>query len=247
MQTEAVKQIGEFVEKVQIVEKGIEDKIQNLSPSVVRDLEQSYELESDEALAACDRANIQVLVDKAREFTEKHLFYQLNQATEAALAEIKAFHNLHRSKGHSLPSTVFDDFRSFLEKHEASLADLRAGVEALEEITQYSDFSKTNSLAKWADGLERFGDALEDNLPFFDFDTLEALEPLLYEVIQQTRKKSSNLKTRENKRERFRIRIRNAAGFLARLIESLREESEAEDQEIMAAISTANHPAFFEG
>jgi hypothetical protein len=247
VKTEAVKQIGEFVERVQIVEKGIEDKIQSLPPAGVRDLEQCYEVESDEALAAGHKTDIQVLVDKAREFTEKHLFYQLNQAIEAALAEITAFHNLHHSKGHFLPSRVYDDFRSFLSKHGESLADLRTGVETLREITQYSDYSKTDNLGKWAEGLECFGDALEDNLPFFDFDTLEALEPLLYEVIQQAQKKSSNLKARENKKERFRIRIRNAAGFLARLIESLREESEAEDQEIMVAISTANHPAFFEG
>ncbi|MEP0919430.1 hypothetical protein NC981_21605 [Leptolyngbya sp. DQ-M1] len=241
MKTETVVQICEFIEKV----NGIESQLQSLSSSVAS-LEQCYDIESDEALAADDAASIQVLVDRAKQFTENHLFYQLNQVTEVALIEIRKFHDLHHRRRFFLPDEVYDSLRLFLSVHKRSLAGLREGVKTLEEISQYDDFTQTNQLGEWAEGLERFGDALEDNIPFFDFETLEALLPLLYDVIKQARKKSGTVKTIENRKESFRVRIRSAAGFLTRLIESLREESEAEDQEIIQAISVANHPAFFE-
>ena len=247
METLAVEQICEFVKKVGSVERSIEDKLQILSDSDnVACLEKNYELKSDEAVASDDTTAIKVLVDRAREFTENHLFYQLNQITEVVLIEIKKFHALHHEKGYFLPSTVYNSFKEFLSVHERTLTGLRAGVKTLEKISEYNDFTKTDQLGEWAEGLERFGDALEDNIPFFDFETLEALLPLLYDVIKQSRKKSGTVKTIESRKESFRVRIRNAAGFLTRLIESLREESEAEDQEIMQAISTANHPVFFE-
>jgi hypothetical protein len=243
--TEAVNQIYEFIEKV--IEKGIEDKLQNLSDTRLDSLEQSYRQDSDAAVAADHKATIQVLVDKARKFTEKHLFYQLNQVTEHALSEIKSFRKLHYAKGYLLPSEVFGDLRSFLSVHERTLVNLREGLEVLQEIREFSEFTKTDKLGEWAEKLEMFGDALEDNIPFFNIETLERLQPLLYDVIKQARKKSAHWKSDEHKKEGFRVRIRNAAGFLVRLIDSLREESEVEDQEIMEAISTANHPVFFEG
>jgi hypothetical protein len=47
---------------------------------------------------------------------------------------------------------------------------------------------------------------------------------------------------RFNVKESCRIRIRNAAGFISRVIDSVVEESDAEDSEILTAIATANHP-----
>ena len=78
-------------------------------------------------------------------------------------------------------------------------------------------------------------------------DTLEQkIQPLLSIAIQQSRQKNSNLdSTDTGKKDSYRIRIRNAAGFISRLIDAAIDDSDAEEEEVFETISKANHPVFF--
>jgi len=212
------------------------------------DLEKNYSEKSLSASADCDKTHILAIVDRAREFTEKRQFYYLNNAVDYAIKEIEKFHDNHSKEGFFLPSNVYEALRKFLKIHEESLEKLTDGLRVLKSINKYNAHSSKADLKKWAESLESLGDVFEDNILFFDIDTLEhKIQPLLSFAIHQSRQKNSNLdSTDTGKKDSYRIRIRNAAGFISRLIDAAIDDSDAEEEEILKTISEANYPVFFE-
>jgi hypothetical protein len=211
-------------------------------------LEKNYLAKSLSASADCDKTHILAIVDRAREFTEKRQFYYLNNAVDYAIKEIERFHNNHSKEGFFLPNDVYTTLRKFLKIHRESLIKLNDGLKALKSIDKYNAHSSKAELKRWAENLESLGDVFEDNILFFDIETLEhKIQPLLSFAIQQSRQKNSNLdSTDTGKKDSYRIRIRNAAGFISRLIDAAIDDSDAEEEEIFKTISEANHPVFFE-
>jgi hypothetical protein len=136
--------------------------------------------------------------------------------------------------------------RESISLHTKSLEIILSSSKALLNLDTYNENSGKKDLIKWAEALENLGDAIEDNIDFFSIDFLERIQFFVFDIILTSKKKQSNYQTRTNVKESCRIRIRNAAGFIYRLIDSVVEESDAEDREILTAIATANHPVFFE-
>ena len=211
-------------------------------------LEKIYSEKSLSASADCDTTHILAIVDRAREFTEKRQFYYLKNAVDHAIKEIKEFHDNHSEEGFFLPNDVYTTLIKFLKIGRESLVRLNDGLRVLKSIDKYNAYSSKAELKRWAESLESLGDVFEDNILFFDIDTLEQkIQPLLSFAIQQSRQKNSNLNSTDiGKKDSYRIRIRNAAGFISRLIDAAIDDSDAEEEEIFKTISEANHPVFFE-
>lgn len=211
-------------------------------------LEKNYLEKSLSASADCDKTHILAIVDRASEFTEKRHFYYLHNAVGYAIEEIKKFHDNHSKEGFFLPNDVYTTLKKFLKIHRGSLIKLDNELNALKSIKKYNAHSSKAELKRWAENLESLGDVFEDNILFFDIDTLEhKIQPLLRLAIQQSRQKNSNLaNTDTGTKDSYRIRIRNAAGFISRLIDAAIDDSDAEEEEILKTISEANYPAFFE-
>ena len=211
-------------------------------------LEKKYSEKSLSANANCDKNHILAIVDRAEEFTEKRQFYYLNNAVDYAIKEIDKFHHNHSKEGFLLPEKVYKRLINCLRIHQESLITLRDGLISLMGINKYNIHSGRRELKIWAENLESLGDVFEDNISFFDIDTLEnKIQPLLDFAIQQSRQKNSNLNgTDIGTKDSYRIRIRYAAGFISRLIDAVIDDSDAEEKEILKTISEANYPAFFE-
>ena len=211
-------------------------------------LEKNYLEKSLSASADCDKTHILAIVDRAKEFTEKRHFYYLHNAVDYAIEEIENFHHNHSKEEFFLPKDVYTTLKKFLKIHQESLIRLIDELNALKTIDKYNVHSSKAELKRWAENLESLGDDFEDNILFFDIDTLEhKIQPLLSFAIQQSRQKNSNLNNTDvGKKDSYRIRIRNAAGFISRLIDAAIDDSDAEEEEILKTISEANHPVFFE-
>jgi hypothetical protein len=134
--------------------------------------------------------------------------------------------------------------RNSISLHTRNLKVILASSKALLDVANYNGNSSKRDLLKWAEALENLGDVIEDNIEFFSVDFLEQIQVLALDLIRISRRKQSDSQKRVNVKDSCRIRIRNAAGFLSRLIDSVVEESDAEDREILTAISSANHPVF---
>jgi hypothetical protein len=224
----------------------IPDLLQREYANIVKLLEKSYSEDCEKAAIAEETSEIKVIAERAKEFADNRQFYKFHNALGHALEKIEIFNSSRPEDGYYLPSSIGNLLRESISLHTKNLKVILASSKALLNIANYSENSGKKELLKWAEALENLGDAIEDNIEFFSVDFLEQIQALSLDLIQTSRKKQSNSQTRTNVKDSCRIRIRNAAGFISRLIDSVVEESDAEDREILAAISTANHPVFFE-
>jgi hypothetical protein len=241
MLTTVINTDNAFQSITSIVEKDYSD-ISNLISS----LETNYSIECQEAAANEEQSEIKVIVDRAKEFAENHQFYQLHSAIIHSVFEIKKFRESHETASHAWLVSIHKALIEFINIHKASLKNILASCKKLHDIHTYCEYSKTKDLRTWAEALEKLGDALEDNIEFISVDALERLQPSFFDIVQKSQKKSSKLYTRQCNKEAYRIRIRNASGFICRLIDYSLEKACSEDTEALESISNANHPIFFE-
>jgi hypothetical protein len=224
----------------------IPDLLQKEYADAINFLEKSYSEDCEKAAIAEETSEIKVIAERAKEFAENRQFYKFHNALGHALEKIEIFNSSRLDNGYYLPSSIGNLLRDSISLHTRNLKVILASSKALLDVAKYNENSNKKDLLKWAEALENLGDAIEDNIEFFSVDFLEQIQVLALDLIQTSRQKQSNSQTRVNVKDSCRIRIRNAAGFISRLIDSVVEESDAEDLEILTAISTANHPVFFE-
>jgi hypothetical protein len=224
----------------------IPDSLQREYANIFKLLERSYSEDCEKAAIAEETSEIKVIAERAKEFAENRQFYKFHNALGHALEKIEIFNSSRQDHGYYLPSSIGNLLRDSISLHTRNLKVILASSKALLDVAKYNENSSQKDLLKWAEALENLGDAIEDNIEFFSVDFLEQIQVLVLDLIQLSRRKQSNSQTRTNVKESCRIRIRNAAGFISRLIDSVVEESDAEDREILTAIATANHPVFFE-
>jgi hypothetical protein len=224
----------------------IPDSLQKEYANIAKLLERIYSEDCEQAAVAEETAEIKIIADKAKEFADSHQFYKLYNAISHTYVKIENFNNSRQNNTLYLPHSIVDSLKSSINIHKESINSLVLSCQSIVDISNYNDKSKTRKLREWAKALETLGDTLEDNIEFISIDILEQSQSTFSGIIKMSQKKQSNFQARENKRESYRVRIRNAAGFISRLIDSVVEESDAEDREILTAISTANHPVFFE-
>jgi hypothetical protein len=181
---------------------------------------------------------------------EKREWHQVYNAIDYAIFAIKNFVELN-----SKDATYIDLETIALLKEKAG--DLYRDFRILDNnwnslkiiIAQYCSYSERDLfylgedfLKVFSEKLETFGDKLEDYIDFFDIETLQDIQIIMSYIIEQSRKKNIAFSTPTDSKNSFRVRIRNAAGFIDRLIDFVFEESESEDKEILEAI--ANHSNF---
>jgi hypothetical protein len=224
----------------------IPDYLQKEYANIAMLLERSYSEDCEKAAIAEETVEIRIIAERAKEFAEKRQFYKLRNAIGHALEKIKIFNNSRKEGGYYLPNSIGKLLKECISAHKKSLQTISDSGRALSGINKYNENSSKKDLIRWADALEKLGDAIEDNIDFFNVEFLEQIQVSFTYIIQVSRQKTYNSQIRVSTKESYRIRIRNAAGFISRLIDSVVEESDAEDREILTAIATANHPVFFE-
>ncbi len=224
----------------------VSNLLQKEYASIIEVLEKAYSNNCGEASLAEKTLEIKIIADRAQEFAEKHQFFRLYNAVGHAFEKIETLKNFQKDNDFNLPVNITVSLVSSIKVHVESIRSLFASCQNIIDIKRYGDSSSKKDLARWAEALEILGDSLEDNIEFFNIENLEEIQFLMSDLVQLSRKKQSNFQTRTNVKDSYRIRIRNAAGFIFKLIDSVIEESEDEEREILAVISNANHPAFFE-
>lgn len=212
----------------------------------VDSLENSYSENCENAFLEEKTADIAVIADKAQEFAQKHEFYCLYNAIVDSVNKINTLRNSPQYQNYRVPDRVARVLIASIKVHENNLKVILNSCQDLLGIDSYNSNSSKKELKKWAEALENLGDAFEDNIEFFTINFLENLRNLLFKIIETSQKKEPDSQTRKNIKNSYRIRIRNAAGFMCRMIDFAIEEAEAEDREILATITSANHPVFFE-
>jgi hypothetical protein len=216
----------------------VSNSLQNEYASIIKVLEKAYSNNCGEANLAEKTSEIKIIADRAQEFAEKHQFFRLYNAVGHAFEKIEILKNSQKDNDFNLPKSIYISLVDSIAVHLESTRTLF--------MKRYGDSSSKKDLIRWAEALEILGDSLEDNIEFFNIENLEEIQILMSDLVQLSRKKQSNFQTRINAKDSYRIRIRNAAGFIFKLIDSVMEESEEEEREILAVLSNANHRAFFE-
>lgn len=211
---------------------------------IIQFLENAYSANCQNAAVAEESSEIKIIVDRAKEFADNHQFYQLHNAILDAFDKIESFRKSRQESGYYLPDDIINRLKTYINLHLSSVKILGDSCKNWLDISSYSENSHTKDLKRWAENLEKFGDAFEDNIEFFSVESLEKVQPAFWDIISKSQKKSSESKTRKNARESYRIRIRNAAGFMSSLIDYVIEESNTEEREISAAIQAASQLVF---
>ncbi len=187
-----------------------QEELANLRASSfpIDSLNEAYHAHSFPADAHCDYTYILTIVDRVKEFGDNRKFYELNHAVEHVLSEIKKFYESHIETDSRL-EPIFESLGQYISKHTESIRVLKDSYESLQSISEYSPNSNEESLKTLAESLEQFGDSLEDNIEFIDIDWLKNLQLAMYRIIEESQKKSIEIKP--NTKDLYRIRIRNAA------------------------------------
>jgi hypothetical protein len=208
-------------------------------------LEKAYNGNSLSAEALDSKTHIHCIVDRVKEFTEKRKFYELTQAIDDAIAQIKE----HQEKfpQETLGEDLFTSLQEGLNAHNYSLRVMRGALTELQKGHIWKEHITKQQLKDLAENLERYGEELEDNLPFFSTEDFNNLEKICETFVLKSRKKAKNRKgTNEHRKEEWRRRVRYAAGFILNLIEIAKEDATEEDQEIIQDFLAASHSSFNE-
>jgi hypothetical protein len=211
---------------------------------IIKCLEKTYLANCQDAAVAEESSEIKIIVDKAENFAKSHQYYQLYNSVIEAFDKIQSFRQSRQDSGYCLPDDINNRLKEYIGIHQRSIKTIIDSCMSWQDIVSYTENSQTRDLKKWAEALEKFGDAFEDNIEFFSVDFLERFQPAFWNIIEKSQKKSSELKTRRNAKESYRIRIRNAAGFMSNLIDHVIEESNAEEREISASIQASSQLVF---
>jgi hypothetical protein len=222
----------------------INDVLNKEYVDIIQCLEKTYLANCQDAAAAEESLEIKIIVDRAENFAKNHQYYQLYNAVIEAFDKIQSFRQSRQDSGYCLPNDISNRLKEYIGIHQRSAKLIIDSFINWKDIFFYTENSQTKDLKRWAEALEQFGDAFEDNIEFFSVDFLENFQPVFWDIIKKSQKKSSEFKTRRNAKESYRIRIRNAAGFMSSLIDHVREESDTEEREISAAIQSSSQLVF---
>jgi hypothetical protein len=222
----------------------INDVLNKEYADIIQCLEKTYLANCQDAAVAEESSEIKIIVDRAENFAKNHQYYQLYNSVIEAFDRIQSFQQSRQNSGSCLANGIINRLKEYIGIHQKSVESILDGFMSWEDIVFYSENSQSKDLKRWAEALEKFGDAFEDNIEFFSVDVLEKVQPAFWDIIKKSQKKSSELKTRRNAKESYRIRIRNAAGFMSSLIDHVIEESNIEEREIAAAIQSSSQLVF---
>jgi hypothetical protein len=222
----------------------INDVLNKEYVGIIQCLEKTYLANCQDAAVAEESSEIKIIVDRAEDFAKNHKYYQLYNSVIEAFDKIKSFQQSRQDSGYCLPNGINSRLKEYIGIHQKSVKTIVDSCRSWQDIVSYTENSQTKDLKRWAEALEHFGDAFEDNMEFFSVDSLERFQPAFWDIIEKSQKKSSELKTRRNAKESYRIRIRNAAGFMSSLIDHVIEESDTEEREISAAIQSSSQLVF---
>lgn len=189
-------------------------------------LERQFEDNLEKAAISDKITRLQRLVDEVKEFTRDKKLYQLKQVIEVTLDELKQFPS---SAYQSIHNEVIGILQLGVKTLSNSFDLLIKSVENLRSIGKLSSDSGQTELRFWAWNLEVLAEELENGLPLLESKILNTIEEVCIEIVLRTRIKSKDAKALK---EVYRRRLRFAAGFILNLIETAREEAEAEDEEI---------------
>ncbi|MGK7958867.1 MAG: hypothetical protein AB4063_26940 [Crocosphaera sp.] len=224
----------------------IEERIISLQTQI-ESLEEKYTSDSSSANAACDYTSILVIVDKVKEFADNRQFYQLHNAIDHAVDEFKKIDAVHQDKDYILSLKILGDIKYGLNQLLNAFKVCKDSWKlVIESVDNYYKMKDKESLKQWAENLEIFGDCLEDLIKFFDFNLITKVQSIMLKIIDECSKKSPEIDIKTDTEECYRIRIRNAAGFIYRLIEFVMEEAEQEDQQILNGMTKTNYSDSFE-
>jgi hypothetical protein len=222
----------------------INDVLNKEYVDIIQCLEKTYLANCQDAAVAEESSEIKIIVDRAENFAKNHKYYQLYNSVIEAFDKIKSFQQSRQDSGYCLPNDINSRLKEYIGIHQKSVKTIVDSCRSWQDIISYTENSQTKDLKRWAESLEQFGDAFEDNIEFFSVDSLESFQPAFWDIIEKSQKKSFELKTRRNAKESYRIRIRNAAGFMSSLIDHVIEESDTEEREISAAIQSSSQLVF---
>lgn len=206
----------------------VSNLLQKEYASIIEVLEKVYSNNCGEASLAEKTSEIKIIADRAQEFAEKHQFFRLYNAVSHAFEKIETLKNSQKDNDFNLPKSINTSLINSITIHVKSIKALFVSCQNIIDIRRYTDNSSKKDLIRWAEALEILGDSLEDNIEFFNIENLEEIQFLMSDLVQLSRNKQSDFKTRINVKDSYRIRIRNAAGFIFKLIDSVIEESEEE-------------------
>lgn len=220
------------------------EKLKQGEEKFVREfLELSYRDSSRSAAASDSKTHIQCTVNRISEFARLRKFYQLDEAIDDVIDQIKKHHKEFPSE--KLENEVFVIIQQGLNTKKHSLKIIRESISNLENITILNDKSSWDQLRIWAENLEILGEEIEDHFNTFPIEFFNILEEFCETVVLKARQKATNSKGKnQNRREEWRRRVRYAAGFILNLIEIAREEAIQEDEEIIHDFFAARQPSF---
>jgi hypothetical protein len=214
---------------------------------LVESLESIYSDESVDASLSEGVNEIRAILDKSTDFAEKRQYTELYHANQHCAYKINEFHSLAKTRGHKIPKEIYKKLRSLIDIHINSLDVFLNSLLAIKNFDSYSvEHSRTKDLELWANALESLGDVMEDNIGLISIEILQDIQPLFWIGIERSQHKTFERRTRVNRKDSYRIRIRNASGFISSLIDNVVEQSEIEEDRMMLAVATANHPIVFE-
>lgn len=203
-------------------------------------LEKNYHDDSLSAKVSDSKTQIQCIVDRIIEFTNKRQFYQIFQATYEVIELIRE-HQKNISE-HKLNNEIFTSIRKGLAVHRESLEVMKNAAANLVNLDIFNGNNNKKDSKRWAENLEVLGEKLEDNLPFFSSEVFNSLEAICQSIVLKCRNKDSN--GYKYKREDWRRRMRYSAGFILNLIESARDDAIEEDKEVIQDFLNASQSSF---
>ena len=211
-----------------------EQRIQQLNR-----LNSSYQNQSISAASSESKTDILCIADRIKEFTEKRKFYQLNEAIRDALDKIRRHNDQFPNK--ALESNeVFQRINMGINAHKKSVEEILNVGKTITKLKGPSKNSTAAELKKWAENLEKLGEELEDNIPFFSTEIFDNLEYACEQIVLSSREKNLS----DPEREQWRRRLRYATGFILNLIETAKEEALEEELEVLQGFELLGESSF---
>ncbi len=214
---------------------------------LVDSLESIYSDESIDASLSEGVNEIRAILNKASDFAERRQYTELYYANQNCAHKINEFYSLAKTHDHKIPKSLYKELRALINIHIRSLDVFLNSLLAIRNFDSYSvEHSRTKDLEAWANALESLGDVMEENIGLISIKILQDIQPLFWMGIERSQHKTFERRTRVNRKDSYRIRIRNASGFISSLIDYVVEQSRMEEDQMMLAVATANHPIIFE-
>lgn len=199
-------------------------------------LENSYKSSSQDSETVSKVKNIQVTVDKIQEFYNRRKFAKVKNAISCVfenIAEIQKSGNIAL-----VPPSILDKIDTFIESLKRSNDDLGYSVDIIlgtkylppkDDETLTLDFDRIIESEEFILNLELFSEKVEENIEVLNFSSLEFLEDFFEDLLDFAKQPFDE----DIERRGYRRRIRYTSVFFLTLIDSLREDAEIEDREVI--------------